>query len=390
MRNMKTNQIAIFLFLIFFPVAGALGAYFAITELTAEEIKIPSEPGTHFYVNYVKNENEMIADKPAVYRVMLENREGLKVDYGLKVLLDGKEIHNQQIILQNNDISNETVSVIPDMKGDYQKLEFMLSKGSEPFRTYVFQIIPSTGYGKIYPPSIQKKEIIDKKVEYPLVENESNESSNYIVEMNGSNIIYKFKSGERLEMAIRDGVVNIGDAVYSTVSDGNSIVFIQDMYEKIYPNSLTFLYPIILSAQNNKLSINETLKFKNGYSVILREIDSRNINREILKIDISKDSKIVREVISNGNSPIEYWHLIDDYKKERIMRIIPTSISSNEITFDITQYGNKKQFLIGNRYEEFQIETITQDSIVMKNTQPLNLETGKVLSLIKGKIQIKV
>lgn len=390
MRNIKNSQIAIFLFLIFLPAAGAMGAYFAITELTAEEIKLPSEPGTHFDV---KNENEIIAEKPAVYRVMLENREGVKVDYGLKVLLDGKEIYNQQIILQNNDISNETVSVIPDMKGDYQKLEFVLSKGIEPFRTYVFQIIPSIGNGqvpKINPPSLQNKEIIDNKVEYPPVEKEGTESSTYIVEKNGNTIIYKFKSGERLELAVRDGIVNIGDAVYSTVSDGDSIVFIQEMYEKIYPNSLTYLYPIILRTQDNKLSINDTLKLKNGYSVTLREIDSQNINRETLKIDVSKDNRIVREIISNGNSPIEYWHQIDDYKKERIIKIIPTLISSNDIMFDITQYGNKKQVLIGNEYEEFKIEDITQDSIIMKNTLPLSLEAGKVLSLIKGKIQVKV
>lgn len=390
MRSIKTGQIAIVLFLVFFPAAGAMGAYFVITKLTAEEIKLPSESGTHFYV---KNENEIIAEKPAIYRVMLENREGVKVDYGLKVLLDGKEIYNQQIILQNNDISNETVSVIPDNKGDYQKLEFVLSKGIEPYRTHVFQIIPSTGYGqvpKINPPSLQNKEFIENKIEYPPAEKEGIESSTYTVETNGSTIIYKFKSGERLELAVRDGIVNIGDAVYSTVSDGNSIVFIQEMYEKIYPSSLTYLYPIILSTQDNKLSINETLKLKNGYSVILRKIDSQKINREILKIDILKDNKIVREMISNGNSPIEYWHKIDEYKKERIIRIIPTSISSNDIMFDITQYGSKKQLLIGDKYEEFKIEDITQDSVIMKNTRPLTLEAGKVLSLIKGKIQIKV
>lgn len=385
--NMKPNRIALFLFLIFFPAAGALGAYFAITGLTTEEIKLPSEPVTHFYVK-----NEINAENPAVYRVMLENREGVKVDYGLKVLLDGKEISSQQIILQNNDISNETVSVIPDMKGDYQKLEFVLSKGIEPFRTYAFQIIPSIGNGqvsKINPPPLQNKKIIDTKVD-PLVEKEGTQSSTYTIEKNGSTIIYKFKSGERLELTVRDGIVNIGDAVYSTVSDGDSIAFIQEMYEKIYPSSLASLYLIILRTQDNKLSTNETLKLKNGYSVTLREIDSQNINREILKIDISKNNKIVREIISNGNSPIEYWHQINEFKKERIIRIIPTLISSNNIMFDITQYGAKKQVFIGNKYEEFKIEDITQDSIIMKNTRPLNLEAGKVLSLIKGKIQINV
>ncbi len=368
---MKKSQIAIVIFFIFFPATVPMGAYFAMTKLSAEEIRIPSEPMTHFYV---KTENEIIADKPAVYRVILENREGIKVDYGLRVLLDGKEIHSQQIILQNNDILNETVSVIPDKKGNYQKLEFVLSKGVEPFRNYVFQIISSTGYDQV--PKIN-----------PL-EKEVNENSTYSVETNGSTIIYKFKSGERLELTVKDGIVNIGDAVYSTVSNGNSIMFIQEMYEKIYPDSLNHLYPIIMSTQNNSLSINETLKLKNGYSIILREINSQKINNEILKIEIFKDNRTIREIISNRNSPIEYWHQIDDYKKERIIKIIPTSISSNNIIFDITQYGNKKQILIGNEYEEFKIESITQDSIIMKNTLPLNLEAGKILSL--GKIQVKV
>ncbi|MFU8767140.1 MAG: hypothetical protein ACNA7I_05695 [Candidatus Methanoperedens sp.] len=379
---MKTSQIVIFLFLIFLPAAGAMGAYFAVTKLTAEEIKLPSEQVTHFYV---KNENEIIAEKPAVYRVMIENREGVTIDYGLKVFLDGKEIHSQQVILQNNDVFNETVSVIPDMKGDYQKLEFALSKGIEPFRTYLFQLIPSR-YPEINPTSFQDK---DNRFEYPPADKEGMESSNYTVERNGSTIIYKFKSGERLELTVRDGIVDIGDAVYSTMGEGNNIVFIQENYEKIYPDSLTYLYPIILGTGDNKLSINETLKLKNGYSVILREINSKNINREVLEIDISKDNKVVREIISYGNSPVEYWHVIDDYKKERIIKIIPTSISPNEITFDITQYGTKKQVLIGNEYEEFKIENITRDSIIMKNTRPLNL-TEPVLSLIKGKIQVKV
>ncbi len=382
MRNIKNGQIAIFLFLIFLPAAGGMGVYFAITKLTPEEIKLPSEPVTHFYI---KNENEIIAERPAVYRVILENREGMKVDYGLKVLLDGKEIYNRQIILQNNDISNETVSVIPDMKGDYQKLEFVLSKGIEPFRTYVFQIIPSSGYGqvpKINPPSFQNKEIIDNKAESP--------PSTYIVENNGNIIIYKFKSGEKLNLTVRDGIVNKGDAIYSTVSDGENIVFIQEVYEKIYPNSLNYIYPIILRTKDNNLSINETLKLKNGFSVILREINSQKINSEVIKIDILKDNRIVREIISQRNSPIEYWYQIDDYKKERILRIIPTSISPNNIMFDIIQYGSKKHILVGNIYGEFKIENITQDSIIMKNTQPFNLSTGNELLLINGKINIKV
>jgi hypothetical protein len=390
MRNIKTSHIVIVFFIIFLPIAGAAGVFFAITNFATEETKLPSEPVTYFYV---KNETEIINEKPAVYRVMLENREGEKMEYGLKVLLAGKEIQDQKIILQNNDISNETISVIPNLTRGHQKLEFLLFKGIDPVRTYVFQLLPSieNGYAPTTnPPSLQKNEIKENNVEYPPVEKESTQNSAYTVEKKGGTIIYKFDSGERLEMAVIDGIVNEGDAVYSTVSDGDRIVFIREMYVKILPGSLTYLYPIILETQDNKLSINETLKLKNGFSVTLREINSQNINSEILKIDISMNNNIVREIISRGNSPIEYWHNIDDYKKDRIMRIIPTSISSTDIMFDINQYGSKKKVLIGDDYEEFKIVNVTEDSIIMKNTRPLSLVAGKELSLIKGKIIIKV
>jgi hypothetical protein len=385
MMNIKTSHIAIFFFFIFLPIAGATGTYFVITKLAGEETRLPSEPLTHFYV---KNETDMIAQKPVVYRVVVENREDKKVEYGLQVSLDGKEIHNQQIILEKNDISNETISVIPNLTGGHQKLEFLLFRGKELYRTYVFQLISPIEYGSV--PSTNPSLPLKNKAEYPLVEKEDAQNSNYTVENNGSTIIYKFDSGERLEMAVTNGIVNIGDAVYSTVSDGDNIMFIREMYVKIFPNSLINLYPVILEIHDNKLSINETLNLKNGYSLTLREINSQNINSEILKIDISKNNMIVREIISHGNSPIEYWYQIDDSKKDRILRVIPTSISETDIMFDITQYGDKKRVLIGDNYEEFKIVNITQDSIIMKNTQPLSILTGNDLSLIKGKIKIKV
>ena len=378
-------RIAIFFFLIFLPIAGATGAYFVITNLAEEGTKLPSGPLTHFYV---QNETDIINDKTVVYRVLVENREDEKVEYGLQVRLDGKEIHNQKIILEKNDISNETVSVIPNLTGGHQKLEFLLFRGMELYRTYVFQLLSPIEYN--YVPSTNPSSLLKNKSEYPLVEKEDTQNPDYTVENNGRTVIYKFNSGERLEMAVTNGIVNNGDAVYSTVSDGDNIMFIREMYVKIIPNSLINLYPVILETHDNKLSINETLKLKNGYSLTLREINSQNINNEILKIDLSKNDKIVRQIISRGNSPIEYWYQIDIFKKDRILRIIPTSISETDIMLDITQYGSKKRVLIGDDYEEFKIVNITQDSIIMQNTQPLSILTGNDLSLIKGKIKIKV
>src|SRR5659263_420782 len=134
---------------------------------------------------------------------------------------------------------------------DSQKLEFLLFRGMELYRTYVFQLISPIEYGSV--PSTNPSSPLKNKAEYPLVEKEDAQNSNYTVENNGSTIIYKFDSGERLEMAVTNGIVNIGDAVYSTVSDGDNIMFIREMYVKILPNSLINLYPVILENLDNKL-----------------------------------------------------------------------------------------------------------------------------------------
>lgn len=392
MSGKNKGNLLLMFFLFFLPIAGGVaGVFIVVSNLAVEGTKPPYEPATHFYV---KNETEIITEKPVVYNVTLENREGEKVEYGLKVRLDGKEIHNEQIILQNNETLNEAISVIPNLKGNPQKLEFVLNKGIKQFRNYVFQIIPSIDYSHaaaINPKLLKKSETVENNLQITNATKEDIiQENDYTVEKNEDTIIYKFDTGERLEMKVKDGVVSEGDAVYSTVSDENRIVFIQEPYEKIFPTSITYLYPVILDIKDKELPINDTLNIKNGYSVTLREIDSQKINGEVLKIEISKDNRIVREIISQRNSPIEFWNLIDDFKKDKILRIIPSSISETEILIDITQFGNKKRFSVGDKFEEFEIVNITEDSIIMKNIQPLSILTGTDLTLIKGKIKIKV
>jgi hypothetical protein len=538
MVSKKTVYIAAFL-LILFPIAGGLGAKLAISKLTVDGQKPQIENVTRFYAN---NESEIVAGKPAIYKVTIENQEGNTTEYLLQVQLEGKEIHSQKISLKNGNISTQNVTFFPKLTGDYQKLEFVLSKGNAPYRTRVLQILPAIDYSQvrgITPPSMQNANMennsgwnfsgkkfsgsytatewrtglrsyqvktptgVEKgafgsivqefssadagfaslsfevrsdnasyylqsvvndnivwentsgknwteikvpvflkrsnKVELKVIarndtisninvwwdnigfENYSSmviESSvekipikkkvdtvniyNYTVVKNGSNIIYAFESGEKIELSVLGGNVSEGNATYTTSSKGERIVFLGDLYEKILDNRVDQLYPIILDIKDKKLTLNETLTLKNNNAITLKSINQDGINIMSMKLGLMKNNR-TNDFLLQENSSLAYqeagnrgstltFNFFDYGKKNIKIQYSFSSINKSDAMLNITQYGSVKLISPGNIYGEFKIVNITQDSIVMTNILPLNLTnvTGKELPLMKGKIKIKV
>jgi hypothetical protein len=522
MRNIKTGWMAIAL-IILLPTAGVTGSYLALSTLAGDGPEQQIEYTTRFYVT---NETEIISLKPVVYRIILENQEGTAVNYGIKVQLAGKEINDQQILLDNGNTSNKTISLTSPLTGEYQKLEFILYKNGEPYRTRVFQILPSidpTSVPAIKPPllkngsmenssdwkftgkdfrgsyttsdqssgrrsymiqaskgvkagafgsieqefssseagmaslsfdvrsdngsyllsSIVNDNIVWKKttgnnwtrIKAPVFLKRSNrivlnvsarnETSsgvsvwwdnimfenytsavtetpvkkeiipevysapvrNYTVQKNGNNSVYLYEAGERLEFLVTDGNVSAGDMVYTTKVNGRHIVFLNELHEILLPDNLHHLLAVTEERYNVNLKVNENVKLKNGYAVKLTDIKNMS-----LMINISLNNNTVSTLKSAENSSLEYWKYksLDSYKKDKILEIIPTAINEKNATFNILQFGGKKLLMNGDNYEELKIMNITEDSITMKNSRPIRIETGKVLSLVKGKIKIKV
>lgn len=549
MENKKTAIIAAILF-VFFPLAGGTGAYLAISKLAVDGPKPQIEPLTRFYA---ANESEIIAGKPAVYRVTIENQEGITIEYGLKVQLEGKEIHNQTIVLENSSISEKTVSFTPKLTGDYQKLEFILFKGNESYRKVVLQILPAIDYSQIHlitPPFMQNgnmenntgwnfsgkkfsgsytaaewrsgrrsyqvrastgvkqgafgsivqefssndvgfaslsfeiksdnesyylQSVVNDNVVWentsgqnwtrintPVFLKKSNKLElkviakndtmsnitvwwdnvglenysssvnitavekipivnkvdpvivyNYTVVKNESSIVYSFESGEKLELFVLNGNVSEGNAVYTASGNGERIVYMGDLYEKVLPNRVNHLYPVILDINNKKLALNETLTLKYNYSIILEQINIPKISNKSVSLGISKNyfnryqHVTMDKFFSNENSSLEYreegglnvqrptekLNYFEYNKKYKKIKILTILINQSDAMFNITQYGSKKIISPGDTFGEFRIVNITQDSIVMKNILPLNLTNltaGKQLSLMKGKIKVKV
>jgi len=531
----KKKAYTIVIILLLFPLAGGTAAYFMLTKLNSEGPVLHEDPTTRFYAI---NVSEIIAGKPALYNVTLENLEGFTVEYTLKVILEGKEVHDQKIVVKNMETSQQTISIIPGLTGEYQKIEFLVYKNGELYRTRVLQILPAIDYGNISsikPPSMQngnmennagwnfsgkkfsgsytatewrtglrsyqvktptgvekgaygsitqvfssaeagfsslsfevrsdnasyylqsvvndnvvwentsgknwteikvpvflkksnkielkviarndtisnitvwwdnvglenyssgiiespvEKIPVNKKVDTVIAYNYTAIVYNYTVVKNGNSSIYTFESGEKIELSVLDGNVSEGNAVYTTSSKGERIVFLGELYEKILDNRVNHLYPIILDITDKKLTLKDTLTLKNNNTITLESIGGAGLNNMRMTLGLM-DNNRTNELFLQENSSVVYRDNPFEYKNYKKVQLSSRFINKSDAMLNITQYGSEKVISPGDTYGEFKIVNITQDSIVMTNILPLNLTnvTGKELPLMKGKIKIKV
>jgi len=491
------------------PLAGGMAAYFAFSKLAGEGSAQQIEPAARLYVY---NESELFMGKPAYYRIIVEDRQWREAEHRLKVKLGDEELLDQQLALDKNGIFNQTISFTPVIAGDYLKLEFLLLKNNEPFRTRVFQVSPALDMDiapsyTVSPPELQNGDmekdenwkfigrdysgnyvksefsswqrsfqvkaqksvkpgsygsikmefpndkdgfvslsfdvksieasgnlqaIVNgrlvwenisgndwKTIHVPVLLKRSNtlefkviamnntssgmtawwdnvkfedyspgtseELLNYRLQKNTTRALYRFNSGDMLELNISQPIIATGGAVYSTGMKGNNIIFIGEKHEKMLASTASILIPIILELNDLRLKINETISFNNGYQITLK-----NISKQGLELTVSNNNTTVRNILSKGNSSIEYWIAPDGYKREKVLKLSSIKIYPQEITFDITQYDNKKDFFVGKKYEDFQVTQISKNSLIMKNIKPLTIEAGQELSLMNNSIKIKV
>ncbi|MCX9084245.1 MAG: S-layer protein domain-containing protein [Candidatus Methanoperedens sp.] len=374
----NTNRIIPILLIIIYGAAGLVAAL-AFTELMVDEPNVQPELTTRFFV--IDENEEMAIGKPVSYRTIIENQEGINWNYDLKVRSAGEIVYDQQISLDSNKGLNQTIAFIPNLTSDYQKLEFLLYRNNELYRTRVFQV-SLANYGlkpieMVAPISPQNSITVDSMGLEP--------TDNYNIQLLNGIIMYSFKTGEKLELRPTNEIVSKEDAIYTTASKGRNIIFLGETYEKTLPNSAKFLTPVIVEDFNKTLKINENLELKNGYMVTLIQMD-----KNAVKFRISRNNKKLWDIASLDNSPVEYWREINDLRKEKMIRIIPREIYPESIVFDIIQYGSNKVINIENKYGEFQVTQITEDAIIMKNIQEIKIEPGKVISLANDKIRIKV
>lgn len=387
---------------ILIPVVAGTATSLLLKDVIGWESEIYGQGNfTEFYItkgnDNISVEKYISSGEYISYTATVENHENKSAAYELKMILDKNIIYDEHILLSDNASTNKTLFFSPEIFNltvPVAKLEFLLYRDGELYRSIASQVVIHN--------ASDSNQIISGNISENIAKNKTN--STKMVNVNKfieaykrfdyiDNITYIFYTGEMLQINTSNNtsnkVISINNITYKAIATGKGIIFLGDKYEEVLPNKVVHLYHVTENITNTTLKINETLNLKNNYSIIINQI-SDDISDKIIKLKILKNNMTMRDIINRGNSSIEYWVDINDYKKQKVIQIIPKMIGEDNVVLDINQYGSEKIVNVGDNYGEFVITDVTEDSIILKSTRPLEIETGKVLTLMNGKIKIKV
>jgi len=85
----------------------------------------------------------------------------------------------------------------------------------------------------------------------------------------------------------------------------------------------------------------------------------------------------------------EYWIEDQDIFYKRFSGKI-LAIKNNNVTMEIREYHMPEEILTGMSFGSFEVESITNDTILLRNTQPIRLKSGKQIPILGGALKLRV
>ncbi|MBU4222951.1 MAG: hypothetical protein KKA10_15280 [Euryarchaeota archaeon] len=86
----------------------------------------------------------------------------------------------------------------------------------------------------------------------------------------------------------------------------------------------------------------------------------------------------------------EYWIEYDEDNYFMLISGEIESIENNNVTLIIKQYEVPREFMPGMTFGEFEIESVANDMILLKNFKPIRFEPGKEVPILGGAVRIRV
>jgi uncharacterized membrane protein len=215
------------------------------------------------------------------------------------------------------------------------------------------------------------------------------------------------------------GYVKEGDATYESKVHNGQISFLGNSYVLIQPSRPGYISNKILESQI-KLVDNETKAFE-GYHFNFKKINDDRIQLWIKKIMTEDQQELLKRAIDFNKSIFpninyfmltgsnnylkksnvietgelfEYWEEFKvgrDQKKitGRLENINNNNLSNISVNLSVILYDVPFEILPGRIYGDFEVYSISNNSIILKNTKPLLLERGKEVPLLGGVMKIK-
>jgi uncharacterized membrane protein len=225
-----------------------------------------------------------------------------------------------------------------------------------------------------------------------------------------------------------NGLVETGQAVYRSKKHSGMISFLGNNYELIYPNSPKYITNI---TTNKKITLyeNTTRELDKGFGITFKKENNSN-DSIILSIrkNLTEEQKqminIINESLVNNSAGnaisvggfypdiyyemytgrndiikksnklsvgdrFEYWI---EYRVDRTYKAIAgelENIDNNSIELNVREYDIPFEIAPGRSFGEFDVESITNDTITLRNTKPLQFMPGEEKTILNGALKIK-
>ncbi len=222
-------------------------------------------------------------------------------------------------------------------------------------------------------------------------------------------------SFEELRMYFtRNGFVEAGNAVYVTRVNSGKMSLLGNNYELIFPDRPGYISNIQNQTQIQLVGTEK--KVFEGHNIYFQKIDDHSIQLEVRKLSTKNQEELLKKAIESNKSlysdinyfimtgrdnnlrksntlyigdTFEYWEefSFDRYHKKIEGKL--ESINNSTIELSIRSYDVPFEILPGKRYGEFEVYSISNNSITLKNVESLSFEKGTEVPILGGVLKIR-
>ncbi len=176
-----------------------------------------------------------------------------------------------------------------------------------------------------------------------------------------------------------DGYVSSGDAVLVKRYGGDMFEFLGYEHNISKPSSVSGS-PIVEMIKPS-LVLNETMELKRGYALSIADL---NPATDHALLELWKDGEVVDMAIINDGTRV-YEYREDDVL---IFKCQVNDVFETKLLFKYVLLYAKQpvEMRVGDRYGQFKVTEITDDSIVLANFESIRFMPGEVTSLLDGAV----
>ncbi len=184
-----------------------------------------------------------------------------------------------------------------------------------------------------------------------------------------------------------DGVVGVGDAVYTTRTSSGNIWYKDVKYHSVDPAKADLLTDISINSKSKTMGWNDIWVLGDGYNLTVINIDHQ---KDLAMLELSRNDLVIATDVLSTDEYFEYETKVSNIDNFKILTFKVESISTDSVKItSLYLYSDSPiQVNVGDRYKEFQVDEIKADRIIFKNIA--NIQFNNPTSLLSGRVMFRV